>query len=310
MVQAAAPQSSGANNVLHAAFSTLSLPGIFSNVANKFVLKGFMGVEDVWRRIASIRSVKDFKTITSYRLTGDMVYDQVSPDGELKHGKLGEESFTNKADTFGKMFSITRQDIINDDAGALTVVPRRIGRGHHLKINNVFWAEFKDNADFFKADNKNYMSGAGTILDIDSLSLAEKMFFDLKDPDDQPLSINPTTLLVPNALNVNAANLMNSTELRPTGATSRKVMTKNPHAGKFTPIRSSYLNDSATAWYLLASPDDLPLIEIVFLNGKQTPTVETAQADFNTLGIQMRGYGDFGVSKQEFRAGVKSLGDG
>ncbi len=30
-----------------------------------------------------------------------------------------------------------------------------------------------------------------------------------------------------------------------------------------------------------------------------SPTIETAEADFNVLGIQMRGYHDFGVAKQD-----------
>jgi hypothetical protein len=50
------------------------------------------------------------------------------------------------------------------------------------------------------------------------------------------------------------------------------------------------------------------MIEVVFLNGQQTPTIEDADADFNTLGVQMRGYFDFGVNKQEYRAAIKSKG--
>jgi hypothetical protein len=52
----------------------------------------------------------------------------------------------------------------------------------------------------------------------------------------------------------------------------------------------------------------MPVIESVFLNGQQTPTVEAADADFDTLGIQMRGYHDFGVAKQEYRGGIRSKG--
>jgi TRAP-type mannitol/chloroaromatic compound transport system substrate-binding protein len=37
----------------------------------------------------------------------------------------------------------------------------------------------------------------------------------------------------------------------------------------------------------------------------QSPIVETAEADFNVLGVQMRGYFDFGVAKAEDLAGVK-----
>ena len=41
------------------------------------------------------------------------------------------------------------------------------------------------------------------------------------------------------------------------------------------------------------------MIEVAFLNGQESPTIETADADFNMLGIQMRGYHDFGVNLQE-----------
>ena len=45
-----------------------------------------------------------------------------------------------------------------------------------------------------------------------------------------------------------------------------------------------------------------------FLNGNESPTIETADADFSVLGIQMRGFHDFGVSLQDPRGGVKSNG--
>ena len=32
---------------------------------------------------------------------------------------------------------------------------------------------------------------------------------------------------------------------------------------------------------------------MAFLNGQEAPTVETSDADFNMLGIRMRGYHDF-----------------
>ena len=43
-------------------------------------------------------------------------------------------------------------------------------------------------------------------------------------------------------------------------------------------------------------------MEVGFLNGQESPTVETAEADFDTLGIQMRGYFDYAVSKGDKRA--------
>lgn len=300
---------------LQASFSSLSLPGIFANTANKFLLAAFMAVERTWRGITAVRPVRDFKTVTSYRLTGDMVYAEVGPDGELKHATVGEQSFTNRAKTYGRMFGLTRTDIINDDLGALASAPQMIGRGGALKLNSVFWTEFMANtASFFTSGNANFASGAGTALGVDSLTQAETLFFNQTDPNGHPLGISPAILLVPNALFVTGTNLMASVEVRDTTA-STKGLTKNPHAGKFRVERSSYLSNSsitgysALKWYLLADPADLPVIEVAFLNGNETPTVETAEADFNVLGIQMRGYHDFGVSKQEHRAGVAMKGE-
>lgn len=298
---------------LQAAFSTLTLPGILSNSANKFLLAGFMAVERTWREIAAVRPVSDFKTVTSYRLNGGFEYVEVGPSGELEHATTGESSYTNQAKTYGRMYAITRTDIINDDLGALTALPQRIGRGAALKLNKVFWTSFLDNAAFFTSGNANYFEGAATNLQISSLTTALQKFRDQTDPDGSPLAIAPAILLVPTALEVAAASLMNSTEVRDTTATT-KYGTVNPFAGMFKAHVSAYLSNAAlsgsssTAWYLLANPADLAVIEVAFLNGVEEPTVETAEADFNTLGIQMRGFHDFGVAKQEYRGGVKSKG--
>ncbi|NBB84218.1 MAG: hypothetical protein GVY28_12540 [Alphaproteobacteria bacterium] len=303
-------------NVEAAGFSTFSLSGILSNVANKFLRQGFDAVESTWREVAAIRNVRDFKQVSSYSLTGGMKYELVGPGGELKHATAGEETYTNQADTYGRMFGVTRRDIINDDLGALTQVPSRLGRGGALKLNEVFWAEFLDNSSFFSAGNNNYEDGSTTALGIDSLTTAETTFLNQTDPDGNPLGSMPAILLVPNALDVTATNLMDSLQIVSAGGSSnRRDPANNPHRGKFRVVRSTYLSstsltgNSSKAWYLLANPNDIPVIEAAFLNGRQAPTVESADADFNTLGIQMRGYHDFGVNKQEFRGGVKMKGE-
>lgn len=299
---------------LRAAFSTISVPGIVSAVATDVLLASFDSVEQTWRSIAKRSSVKDFKTSSRYRLTGEMKYELVAKDGELKHATLGEESWDVKADTYGKIIVITRQDIINDDLGAFAEIPSALGRGAGLSLNEIFWTAFMDNATFFTTARNNYAVGAGTALDIDALTAAELMFLDQVDADGHPLGLPPKTLLTPTDLNATAAQLMKSLELREPGS-STKVPVVNPHAGKFTPVSSTYLKNSkftghsTKAWYLLADANVLPVIEVVFLNGREAPTVDTADADFNTLGVQMRGYHDFGISRADWRGGVKMKGE-
>ena len=299
---------------LEAGFSTIDIGGILSNVANKFLLDGFFSVERTWRNICATRNVSDFKTVTSYRLIGTDQYEQVAPGGELKHGTLGNETYTNKADTYGLVLSIDRRDIINDDLGAITTVPRKLGRGSGLKINDVFWKTFLDNAGFFTAGNKNYLEGADTALSIDGLTKAEVTFMDQVDSDGKPIGIMPAILLVPTALSAIGSQLYKSMELRDT-TSNKSYPVANPHQGKFRVEVSRYLSNasyagsSSKAWYLLATPDDLPVIEVAFLNGQESPTIETADADFAVLGIQMRGYHDFGCALQDPRGGVKMKGE-
>jgi phage head maturation protease len=297
-------------------FSTLSLSGILGNTANKFLAQGFNAVEAGWRDISTIRNVTDFKTVTSYSLTGGMTYDKVGPSGELKHATVGETSYTNAADTYGKMFAITRRDIINDDLGALTQVPFRLGRGAAIKLNDVFWTAFMASITvFWAAGNNNVSSGAGSALSSAGLTAALLKFRKQVDPDSLPLGIMPKILLVPPELEITADELMTSTAVNTGGSsTTAQVPNRNVWTSKFKVVTSTYLSNSSytgysTAhWFLLADPMELPTIEVAFLNGRDTPTVESADADIDTLGIQMRGYHDFGVSRQEYRASVRSIG--
>lgn len=297
-------------------FSTISLPGILSNIANKFLLASFQAVEDSWRMIASTRGVNDFKTITSYSLTGDLTYEKLGPAGEIKHGTVGELSYTNAADTYAKTLAVTRKDIINDDLGALTAVPKKLGRGAALKINDVFWTAFLAGVGVtWTSGNANLISGATTNLSSTSLATALKTFRKQIDPDSKPIAVTPRLLLIPPELEITADELMTSTAINTGGSSSTdKVPNRNVWVNKFTPVMSTYLSNTAytgyslTAWWLLADPNDLSTIEICFLNGREMPVVETAEADFDTLGIQMRGYHDFGVAIQEYRASVRSAG--
>jgi hypothetical protein len=301
---------------LAAAFSTASLPGILSNVANKMLLEGYNYIEDSWRKICKIASVNDFKEHSRYRMTGSFKFEQVGADGELKHGKIDEQKYGQKADTHGIMFALTRQMIINDDLAAFTDVPRQIGMGAAEAIADAVWGLLLSNpSSFFSAAHKNYKDGADTALCVDSLTDAEVVFGEQTKPNGKPLGVQPSLILVPTALRVPADLLMKSPTLNETTTANKGKPASNPHIGKYEVVSSSYLSNSSfagyssKAWYLFADPNRLPALEVAFLNGIDQPTVEKTDADFNTLGIQFRGFIDFGVREQDYRGAVKFKGE-
>lgn len=301
-------------NIAASGMSTISIPTVLSNVANKFLMVGWMAIDMTPLRIAKIRSVSDFKQITTVSLTGDLTFEKVGASGEIKHGTIGDKAYNNQADTYAKMLAITRKDIINDDLGALTSVPQRLGRGAALKLNDIFWTAFLDNAStsWFHADNNNVNTGVADMT-IGGLTATETIFMNQVDDDNKPLGSQPKILVVPTALKTPANTLMKSERVID-GTSTGLQGDVNPHAGRFRVESSPYMANSvytgysASAWYMLADPEDLPFIEIAALYGRVEPVVETADAAFNVLGVEMRGYSDVGVAKQEKKAGVRADG--
>ncbi|MBQ9369309.1 MAG: hypothetical protein IJT83_16115, partial [Victivallales bacterium] len=138
--------------------TTVSLGGLLGGIINRELLDGYNAIDSTWKEIARVRPCKDFREMVSYRLVSEGGFQKVAPNGELQHGALSETEFRNKADTYGKLVGLTRQDIINDDLGALKDLPNQLGIDAALTLNEVFWREFMDNSGFFKNDNKNLLS--------------------------------------------------------------------------------------------------------------------------------------------------------
>lgn len=309
---------------LHAAFDATSLPGILSNNANKVLLQGYEAVDDCWRECFKVGAVSDFKVHTRYRMNSDFVFEKVPRGGELKHGKVSEESYTQKIDTYGIMFSLTRQMIIDDDLGALFDIPFQIGLGAGQAISDAIWglvldpaltqATASDNPTrFFSEANGSYLKN--NPLSIAGLTAAEVVFRKKVGANGRPIVARPEILLVPPELLTQAELLMTATMVNEVTPEKKPSPNKNPHQGKYRICCSPYLSSaaytgySATAYYLLANPVRIPAFEIAFLGGIDRPTVERAEADFNTLGVQFRGYLDFGVKEQDYRGILKIAGD-
>lgn len=296
-------------------FSTLAISNVLSNVANKMLLDGFTEMPSEWRSIAAIKSVNNFKDHTFVRLLDSLEYEEVGAAGEIKHGTLGDDTMTARASTFAKMLTITRQDIINDDLGALTDVPRRLGRAAAQKFNSLFWTAFVAADSFWDASNSNVVTGSGTALDTLGVGLTAgiKAFRAQKSPAADGAKLiggKPSVLLVPPALEINARRLLNSAGV--VSGTDGMVPSGNPFQGLCTLVVEDRLaaasGGSDSVWYLLRAPTFAPSMLVPALNGRVEPTVETADADFNVLGVSMRGYADVGAARGEPLCGLQMAG--
>lgn len=297
-------------------FSTVALSDILGNVANKAMLKSFLAVESVARQFCRTRSTKDFKQTTSLRMDANGSFTKVGPDGELKTIGLKQSKYNNQVETYGAIVALNRQQIINDDLGAFMELPQHLGRLSATVLEETVFALLLANTGtFFGTGNANYQEGAGTVLSATSLTAAKKIFRQMKDSNGKLAMVTPKVLLVPSALEDTADRLYTSEFFQETTTANAPSPSRNPHKGKFRPVVAPHLDNtsmsgySSLAWYLLADPADRAIMEIAYLNGRDTPIIESGETSFQTLGIQWRGYSDFGVAFAETQAGVKSKGE-
>lgn len=165
------------------------------------------------------------------------------------------------------------------------------------------------------ANNANLLTGAGSVLAAAGLDDSIEAFMEQMDANLNPVLIEPKVLLVPPALHATARGLMNSAAVVGSTTANTLLPSNNVWAGFLSVVASPYLGvtvgltgSSDTAWYVLAGPGDFSVIDVAFLNGQVTPHVESAEMDFDVLGMQWRVYSDWGVAMLEPKGGVKSNG--
>jgi len=300
---------------LEAAFSTTTLSGLLGNTANKVLMTAYRATPLICTRIAEKLTANDFKTHTGYRMTGDMTLDEVPPSGEIKHAALNEDSYTFSVDTYGKMVTLTRREIINDDLNAFTQLPKAMGRGAALKLAKLFWTLVLANTgNFFHANNSNLITN---VLGDAGLTAAAKTLIEQTDQDGNPILITPKLLVVPPALFDTGQRLFESRNIIITGSTAATKGDKNIHEGKYEPVTTSFLSNttfhagaSDAAWYLFGNPADVAAFGIAYLKGNETPTFESVTMPSNVLGKGWRIYWDIGVCQVDSRGAVKSTGAG
>lgn len=310
------------NAAIKAAFSTVSLPGILSNVANKKLMQAYEAQPIIATKLCTTGDLTDFKENQRFRLTDIGDLKPVGADGEIKDGALSEESAKNQLETYAKKFCLTRKMIINDDLGAFLKVPTAMGNRAARLVDQLFFKRLMANPTcvdckpLFGRDHKNILSGASSALSADSLKKAIQTFTDQVDSDGQPINVEPSILLVPTSLKFLAQELTQGTTLIMSGGPDNVVRPAiNVLADENLRIVSSpylsnskYAGSSEASWYLFGKPGVVDTFEIGYLKGKRTPTVERGDLDFNVLGIWFRVFFDIGIREQDHRGMLKATG--
>ena len=162
------------------AFTSSDFPLILADAANKSMLKGFDESPETWQIWAQTGNLSDFKIGRRVNLSSFNDLELVAENGEFHYGTFTEQGETIVLATYGKLFAISRQAVINDDLSAFTVIPQRMGRAASRVVGDLAYGSLTSNpllgdgiALFAAAHNNLNESGAGgTPLSADAAGIA------------------------------------------------------------------------------------------------------------------------------------------
>mgnify|MGYP000972609248 CR=1 FL=1 len=284
---------------------------VLANVGNKSMLKGYEEAEETFQKWTGKGTLSDFKTVTRVDTGLFPSLAEVPEGAEYSYAKISDRKETMALATYGKLFGITRQAIINDDLSAFTRIPAKMGRAAKRTIGNLVYAILIDNPTMsdtvalFHANHGN-LATSGSAMAVATLDAGRSAMAKQKDPDAHAtaLNIRPRWNICPVALEGLAWQLYNSA----TEPGQSNPNLANRVAKMAEPVADARLDAaSATAWYLAADANQHETIEVAYLNGKEAPTLERREG-WSVDQLEFKVRLDAGVKAWEWRTLRKATG--
>ncbi len=291
--------------------TTSDFPSLLADVANKTLRAAYDAAPQTWRPLAKMLSASDFKPLNPLQIGDAPALLEVLEHGEFTSGTIAESKEPVRLKTWGRIFAITRQALINDDLAAFAEIPAAFGRKAADKLSDLAWAVITANAamndtfNLFSTDHAN-LSGTSDAISVAARGAARAAMRKQKGLDAVTLlNLTARYLVVPAAKEtiadqfvsvVTPAQSSNANPFQPGGRTPLTVIAE-PRLDVA----------SGTAWYMAADASQAPLLHFVTLDGQEGPEVRQMEG-FDVDGVKYRCRLDANFAAADFRAAFKNPG--
>jgi hypothetical protein len=282
--------------------TTSDFPQLLGDTIGRSLRAAYQAAPSALRQLARQRTATDFRMQHRLSLSaGGFRLMRTNEAGEFKEGSLIEGGEAYKVETFGRIFSISRQALVNDSLGAFSDLPRTLGAAAAALEADVLARVVVDNP--VMADGERVISaahanlGVPAAIDLDSLSAARLAMRRQRGPGGEILNIVPRFLVV-----------------SPEDETLARQMTANVQAGATGDVNPfsdlSVIIEprlSEGAWFVVADPATFDGLEYAFLEGEDGPQVVTENG-FDVDGVRIRVRHDFGAGWVDWRGWFMNAG--
>jgi hypothetical protein len=284
------------------AMTTSDFPALMGDAANRSMRMAYDSVPSALKQVARQITAPDFRTIHKIQLSAVPTLLPVNEAGEFHTGVLTDQQETFKLASYGRIVSLTRQIIVNDDLGGFADVSRRMGvaAAAFEATQLVSLVEsppvMSDGVAVFNATHGNVaMSG---VLSETTLTAARLLLRQQTDPSGMLIAATPKYLLVPPALETLAEKTITAVQA---------TQTSNVNTFTFLTLLVEPRLTDAKAFYIFADPTLIDGLMTAFLQGQEGP-IMNSEIGFQTDGIAYRVRMDWGGAWVEPRGVVKNAG--
>lgn len=286
------------------AHTTSDFPTIFGNAAQRFLADVITATPSPLRAITRQRLANDFRRMAILHLSGSPALLIVKENGEFKAGTAVESQEGYGLGTYGRLFNISRQALINDDLGAFQRVFEGWGRAATDLEANMLKAVIEGNGltlgdtkALYHADHNN-LAATGSAITVPALSAGRQAMRTQKDFDGSPMNIVPKYLVVGAEKETEAEQA-----LATLAAATRE--TTNPFSGKLELIVDGRL--TGPSWRLFADPLQSTVIEEARLAGQEDVFVDS-KVGFEVDGVSVKARLDIAAAAVDYRGTYKNPG--
>lgn len=284
---------------------TSDFANLFANVATKRMRNAYEenpGTYTMWARRAP--NAPDFKAMSVVQMSGAPDLLQVNESGEFTYGTVKDGGTSYSVITYGRIVSLTRQAIINDDLNGFDKLATAFGFAARRLENRLVYAQLTGAA--YSAPNGNLGTGSPSALQESSLATARTAMRTQKGLNGEELNLAPAYLIVPAALEQTAYKLTSSNFVPATTGAVNEFRTGGRTAVE--PIVEPVLDaSSATAWYAAASNAAVDTVEYCYLDGAEGPVVESKNG-WEVDGVDYKCRLDFAAKAVDYRGLYKANG--
>lgn len=282
--------------ITRALHTTSDFPLILGDAVGRELRRAYQAAPSGVRQLARQSTIRDFRPKRAIMLGEGPGLEKVAESGEFRHGTMDESAETYSLETFGKIFGLSRHLLVNDDLGALSAIPSRLGAAARGFEAAQLVAKIEANptmsdsvAVFDETDHGNAKAaGSNHIEDLTAARLDMRMQTGLSGG---LIDVTPRFVLVP-------PDLETAMEMALSQVQATKTDDVNPFAA-LTLVVEPRLT-STTRWYVVADPALIDGLEYAYLEGAPGPQIET-KVGFEVDGVQMKVRLDFGCGWTDHR---------